>query len=53
MISSAKKRGKRILKNLNSKYSFISFDYNYLNLKQRVLKVYMNTFIEKQKIQNL
>ncbi|CAI2187743.1 8129_t:CDS:2, partial [Funneliformis geosporum] len=44
IISSAKKRGKRILESLNLEYSSICFDYNYSDLKQRALKIYMNTF---------
>ena len=44
MISSAKERGKRILESLNSEYLSIYFDYDYLDLKQKALKVYMNTF---------
>ncbi len=31
IISSAKKRDKRVSENLNSEYSFIYFDYNYCN----------------------
>ncbi|CAI2165477.1 2116_t:CDS:2 [Funneliformis geosporum] len=44
IISSAKKRGKRIPESLNSEYSFVCFDYDYWDLKQKALKVYMNTF---------
>ncbi len=47
MISSAKERNKKILKSLNSEYLFICFDYDYLDLKQRALKIYMNTFYGK------
>ncbi|CAI2187613.1 17687_t:CDS:2, partial [Funneliformis geosporum] len=39
IISSAKKRGKRILESLNSEYSFVCFDYDYFNSKQRALKM--------------
>ena len=44
MISSVKKKGKKIPENLNLEYSSICFDYDYLDSKQRALKVYMNTF---------
>ena len=44
MISSARERGKTILESLISEYSFICFDYDYSDSKQRALKVYMNTF---------
>ncbi len=47
IISSAKERGKRVSESLNSEYLSICFDYNYLDLKQRALKVYINTFYEK------
>ncbi|CAI2195503.1 17176_t:CDS:2, partial [Funneliformis geosporum] len=44
IISSAKKRGKRIPGSLSSEYSSVCFDYDYFDSKQRALKVYMNTF---------
>ncbi|CAI2192090.1 11540_t:CDS:2, partial [Funneliformis geosporum] len=44
MISSAKKRGKRVSESLNSEYSSVCFDYDYWDSKQKALKVYMNTF---------
>ncbi|GBB87524.1 hypothetical protein RclHR1_00140028 [Rhizophagus clarus] len=44
IISSAKKRGKRIPESLISEYSTICFDYALTDSKQRALKVYMNTF---------
>ncbi|GBB96536.1 hypothetical protein RclHR1_27790004 [Rhizophagus clarus] len=44
IISSAKKRGKRTPESLISEYSTICFDYALTDLKQRALKVYMNTF---------
>src|SRR4051794_37125101 len=47
MISLAKKRSKRIPESLISEYSSICFNYNYLNSKQRILKIYMNTFYGK------
>ncbi len=47
IISSAKERGKRILKSLNLEYLTIYFKYNYLDSKQKALKVYMNTFYEE------
>ncbi|CAI2179230.1 15356_t:CDS:1 [Funneliformis geosporum] len=47
MISSAKERDKKILESLNLEYSNICFDYDYWNLKQKALKVYMNTFYEE------
>jgi len=47
IISSAKERGKRVLESLNSKYLSVCFDYNYLDLKQRALKIYMNIFYGK------
>ncbi len=47
IISLAKERGKRILKSLISEYSSICFNHDYLDLKQKALKVYMNTFYGK------
>ncbi|CAI2186493.1 10893_t:CDS:2 [Funneliformis geosporum] len=47
MISSAKKRGKRVSESLNSEYSSVCFDYDYWDSKQKALKVYMNTFYEE------
>ena len=47
MISSTKERGKKILESLNLEYSSICFDYDYWDLKQKALKVYMNTFMGK------
>ncbi|CAG8478216.1 15186_t:CDS:1 [Funneliformis caledonium] len=47
MISSAKERGKRILKSLNLEYLTVCFDYNYFDSKQRALKVYINTFYKE------
>ncbi len=47
IISSAKERGKRILESLILEYSFICFDCDYLDSKQRALNVYMNTFYEE------
>ncbi|GBB97419.1 hypothetical protein RclHR1_29900002 [Rhizophagus clarus] len=44
IISSAKKRGKKIPESLNSEYSAVCFDYALTDSKQRALKVYMNTF---------
>ncbi|CAI2190257.1 10081_t:CDS:2, partial [Funneliformis geosporum] len=44
MISSAKERGKKIPESLNLEYSSVCFDYDYWDLKQKALKVYMNTF---------
>src|SRR3954467_4037844 len=44
MISLAKERGKRIPESLNLEYSSVCFDYDYWDLKQKALKVYMNTF---------
>ena len=44
MISSVKKKGKKIPENLNLEYSSICFDHDYQDSKQRALKVYMNTF---------
>src|SRR5438034_1250265 len=44
IISSAKKRGKRIPESLSLEYSSACFDYDYFDSKQRALKVYMNTF---------
>ena len=53
IISSAKERDKRIPESLNSEYSTVYFEYDYLDSKQKALKVYMNTFMEKRKTQNL
>ncbi|RIA99210.1 DNA polymerase family B-domain-containing protein [Glomus cerebriforme] len=47
VISSTKERGKRISESLNLEYSSICFDHDYQDLKQRALKVYMNTFYRK------
>jgi len=47
IISSAKERGKRILESLILKYSSICFDCDYLDLKQKALKIYINTFYGK------
>ncbi|CAI2201402.1 6989_t:CDS:1, partial [Funneliformis geosporum] len=47
IISLAKERGKKIPKSLNLEYSSICFDYDYSDSKQKALKVYMNTFYEK------
>ncbi|CAI2198469.1 12584_t:CDS:2, partial [Funneliformis geosporum] len=44
MKTSAKERSKRILESFNLKYSSVCFDYNYLDSKQKALKVYINTF---------
>ena len=44
MISSVKVKGKKIPESLNLEYSSICFDYDYLDSKQKALKVYMNTF---------
>ncbi|CAG8633859.1 4872_t:CDS:1, partial [Funneliformis caledonium] len=44
VISLAKERDKRIPESLNLEYSSIYFDHDYLDLKQRALKVYINTF---------
>ncbi|CAI2184225.1 17819_t:CDS:2, partial [Funneliformis geosporum] len=47
MISLAKERGKRIPESLNLEYSSICFDYDYWDLNQKALKLYMNTFYEE------
>ncbi len=44
MISSLKKKDKKNLESLNLEYSSICFNYDYLDSKQKALKVYMNTF---------
>ncbi|RHZ89351.1 hypothetical protein Glove_16g10 [Diversispora epigaea] len=42
--SSIEKKGKNVPDSLNSEYVSICFDYNYLDSKQKAIKVFMNTF---------
>ena len=47
MISLAKGRGKKIPESLISEYSFVCFDYDCLDSKQKAVKLFMNTFYGK------
>ncbi|RIA82550.1 hypothetical protein C1645_835203 [Glomus cerebriforme] len=44
IISSVKEKGKRIPEKLDLEYKSLCFEYDYLNSKQKAVKLFMNTF---------